>query len=611
MTIQPGRAVLVACVAMAACGQAVWAEQAKPSKKIAVFQLRGPLVETPRGMAFLLIDEPRGTLRSVLKRFDRAAKDKNVAGVALLMDQPVFGWAQAQEIRAGIDRIRKSGRDVFCHIASPYAGGYLVASACSRVYMVPSGTLGLSGVSAEAMYFKGTLDKLGIVADLEHCGAYKGSGEPFTRTGPSKRSQEQMRRLLGDLYDQMVTTIAASRGLRPEDVRAVIDAGPLTASRAAAAKLVDELKYRHEFISDVRRRCEGAEMAMGYGREKGPTVDFASPFGLFQMFKDLMGPKVKRGKGVIALVPVDGMIVDGKSAETIFGETIVGGMTLRNALTKAARDKDVKAVVLRINSPGGSALASDIIHQATQLVRKSGKPLIASMGDMAASGGYYVAAGADAIFADPGTLTGSIGVIGGKLALGGLFDKIGVTTHTYKFGQNADLFNVTRSFDDREREVVRGLMTACYGRFKQVVVDGRGDRLKGDIEDLAGGRIYTGRQAREKGLVDTLGGLDDAVRLAAEKANLTDYQIRVMPRPKTLFDYFREALGLEDEGVRIGVEAGLVRRLGSAGDGADVLPLLGRLAPDCARAAGRMLWRVELLRRESVLTVMPQELVIR
>ncbi len=605
-------ATALSALACAAFGGEVRAASKAPSPKIAVFSLRSPLVEAPRGMVLTLTDEDRGTLRELLTRFGKARKDKAISGVALLLDRPSLGWAQVQDIRAAIAGLREGGKEVHCHLSSGGPGSFMVAAACNRVSMVPSGTLGLMGLSAEGIYLKGLLDKLGIVADMLHCGAYKGSAEPLTRTGPSEEAQEQMNRVLGDLYNQMVETIATSRGLRADEVRDLLDRGPLTARQAAAAKLVDELSYRHEFIGEIRKRFKGAQLARSYGREKGPELDLTSPLGFFKLIKGMVEPSGKKGKDVIALVYVDGMINTGKSAETLFGDMLVGSTTLRSTLLKAAGDKTVKAVVLRIDSPGGSALASDIIYQASQVVRKAHKPLIASMGDVAASGGYYVAVGADAIFAEPGTVTGSIGVVGGKIALGGLFNMIGVTTHTYKFGKNADLYSMTRPFDDRQREVVMALMRDTYGQFKRCVTSGRGGRLKGDIDDLAGGRVYTGRQALDKGLIDKLGGLDQAIRAAAAKAKVTDYEVRIMPKPKTLFDYIGEMLGMEsgdeDASKRSGAEL-LPWLRGLAG--VEGIAALGRLAPSQTRALVRMLMRIELLRDEAVLTVTPEEWMIR
>jgi len=589
------------------------AAESRPSKKIALFSLHGPFVEAPRGLSFSLSGEERGSLREFVGRLHKAAKDDALVGVSLLLEEPVLGWAQTQEIRAAIDLLRANGKEVHCHLASVDERSYMVAAACHRIAVVPGGEVDLTGLVAEGLYFKGLLDKLGIVADLEHCGAYKGSAEPYTRTGPSKERQEQMQLLLGDLYEQVVETIATSRGFTPEQVRALIDRGPFTARQAVAAKLVDELIYRDEFLRDMQKRFAGAELARDYGRRKPAEIDLASPWAFLKLFKDAVEPPKKKAKDVIALVYVEGVITTGTSQEGLFDDLTAGGSTLRRALTEAAEDEGVKAVVLRIDSPGGSALASDIIRRATQVVRKAGKPMVVSMGDTAASGGYYVASGADTIFAEPATITGSIGVVGGKVVLGGLFDKIGITTYTYKFGRHADLFGWSRPFDEHQRQVLRSLMNETYEQFKRCVVDGRGDRLKGDIEELAGGRIYTGRQALAKGLVDRLGGLDDAIRYAAERAKLTDYQIRILPKPKTIFDYLRGAFGLEDEEESVSAGGDVKRWGGYRLDPslATTIGLLGHLAPDHARAAARMLLRVELLRREPVLMVTPQEWSIR
>lgn len=589
------------------------AAETKPSRKIAILQLRGRYSEAPRGLSLSLAGEPRGTMHELLKRFDKAAKDVDVAAVALYIDDPTLGWAQVQEVRAAIGRIRAAGKEVHGHFAAADETTYLAAAACNRVAMVPSGQISLTGVAAQGLYFKGLLDKLGIVADMEHVGAYKGAAEPYTRTGPSAESQEQMRSLMGDLYQQLVEGIATSRDLSPDAVRSLIDRGPFTARQAAAAKLVDELSYRDEFVRDLKKRFPGAELLRNYGRQKGPEVDLASPFAFLKLLKDAMEPTRKRDKNTIALVYIDGVIWSGASQETFFDEALAGSTTLRRALMEAAEDDSIKAVVLRIDSPGGSALASDMIYQAIQIVRKAGKPVITSMGNTAASGGYYTGVGADTVFAQAGTITGSIGVVGGKIALGGLFDKVGITTYTYKFGQNSDLYSYTTPFDERQRQVIRVHMGETYDQFKRCVVDRRGDRLKGDIEDLAGGRVYTGRQAMAKGLVDRVGGLDDALRYAAGQAKLTDYSVRIMPKPRTLFDYIRDAFGFEDDDDQSSARADVLlswMRPGDAGLSA-AIPVFGQLAPNAARSAVRSLLRIDLLRHESVLMITPMDWTVR
>ncbi len=621
------RAALVLVLTAGAAAQA--AEKKKPPKpeaRVAMIRLGGMLSERESMMSLFLTDADHGTLRGFIKRIDQAAGDTSVTAMALILDEPMLAWGQVQEIRAALARLRKAGKKVHCHLAYAGRGSYLVAAACDRVGMVPSGGLMLMGLGAEALYFKGLLDKIGVTADIMHCGAYKGAGEPFTRTGPSAESQQQMNRIFGDLYDQMLEMIAESRGLRKEVVKRIIDRGLLNAREAAAEKLIDELSYRHEFMDNLRKTYKDAELVKHYGRKKGPEIDFSSPFAFFKLLGQMMKTGDGKAKPTIAVVYVDGIITTGKSTESLFGETIVGSRTLRSVLLKAAADKNVKAVVLRVNSPGGSALASDIIHQATQMVRKTGKPLIASMGDLAASGGYYVSAGADTIFADPSTLTGSIGVVGGKVVFGGLFDWAGISTHRYTFGKNAQMFNMTRPFNEHERKVVRGMMTDTYDQFKRVVVAGRRDRLKGEIEDIAGGRIYTGRQAMKKGLVDQLGGLNEAVAFAADRAEIKDYTIRVLPKPKTLFDYINEALGIDDDNdASASVGMGGVPRTACPpapsdaplawvqrnGHAMAALSLAEGASPDVARAIVRLLLRLELLRRESTLTVLPQEWIIR
>jgi len=610
--------IVLACLGAPVAQLLAAAADTRPAistKKVAVFRLHGSIRESPKAFAFSLSMSDRRTLYELVQRLGKAARDPDVAAVAFFLDEPSLGWAQVQELRAAGGRLRSSGKEVHCHLATADERGYMVAAACNRISLVPSGDVSIIGLAAEGLYFKGLLDKLGIVADMEHCGAYKASGEPYTRTGPSKEVQEQMQSLLGDLFEQMVEAIAQSRGLTPERVRELIDRGPLPARHAAGARLVDDLSYRDEFVRDLQRRFPEAELIGNYGRQKSPELDLASPFAFFKLLKDAMEPTKKRGKNEIALVYLDGIIMTGTNEESFFDELISGSTTIRRALLEAADDENIKAVVLRVDSPGGSALASDLIYQAVQVVRKAKKPVVVSMGDTAASGGYYVASGADFVFAEPGTITGSIGVIGGKIALGGLFEKIGITTYTHKFGRHADLFALSRPFDEHQRKVIRDLMTETYDQFKRCVTNGRGDRLKGDIENLAGGRVYTGRQSLQKGLIDRLGGINEAILHAAGQAQLADYQVRILPKPKVFFEYILQALGLapeeeDDEGSQK-AEFGRLGWYRTDTSLSQAIPLLSRLAPAQTRAVVRMLFRIELLRREPVLMVTPQEWLIR
>ena len=581
--------------------------RANAEPKIAHFRLSGPLAEAPSqfGM-FNFGGEPALSLKTLLERFRKARTDDSVKAIMLTLDAPTMGWAQVQELRDAINRFRAVDKDVYCHVESMDTKLYYLASSASHLAVVPTGDVFLTGLYSEMLYYKGLLDKLNCRMDMEHIGEYKGAAEPFTRTGPSDEAKEMQNWLLDSLYGQIVKGIAESRRLSEDRVREIIDDGPYTAEGAKAAGLIDAVEHRQRFVDGMRERYGGRiEIARNYGKGKGPEIDFSSPFGLFKFFSEVMQGATAQTKDAIAVIYAEGIIVTGRSQQALFGGTVLGSTTMRAVLEKAGRDPSIKAVVMRIDSPGGSAIASEIIHDAaSRLARK--KPLIVSMGNVAGSGGYYIAAGAHTIFAEPSTITGSIGVVGGKLVTNGVWSLFGLTSYEYTRGRNADLLNTNRPFTDDQRKHIRDWMTSIYTTFTKRVSDGRGERLKAPIEKIARGRVFTGEQAVENGLVDRLGGLDDAIQFAAREARIVDYDVRVLPKPKTLLDLLMQGFGMgqdDDEtlvtpGRPFGADSALMQA---------VLPLLRQVDPTRAAAIGRMFLRIEMLRQPGVLAVMPTE----
>ena len=608
-------AALFLCGAPVISGAAVEkAEESKekkpPVKKIPYIPLHGSIEESPSELAMLLSGSEARTLRTLLARLEKARTDPDVPAVALSLGQPYIGWAQMQELRQAIEQLKASDKEVHVFLENATPGKYLLASAGSHVTVVPAGDVMLLGMFAEQVYFRGLFDWLGLEADMIHMGAYRGAAEPFTRTGPSPEAKEQTQRLVGDLYEQMVEMTAKSRSLSKEAVKAFMDSGKFTAQAALEAKLIDAVGYRQDFLKRVQDQYgEHAEIRRNYGVKKGPDFDFSNPFAALRTLGKLFQSVVPSKKTSIAVIYVDGPIMSGPSVETLFGMKLVGSSTLRKAFDDARHNDAIKAVVLRINSPGGSALASDIIWNAAERLAKE-KPFIVSMGNVAASGGYYIACGAKTIFAEPGTITGSIGVVGGKIVTMPMWNKIGLTFDETKFGKYADIMNTNRRFSDEERGVILKWMDDVYGNFKERVVAGRKDRLKGKIEDLAGGRVYTGRQALAKGLVDQLGGLKEAIHLAAKEAKIEDYAIRILPEPKSFLDLFMQGIGGSDpEEVRS--DPNFVRDVLSGGSVGETLRGLRRLDPAKVAALVRGLAILQGLREESVLTAWPGEILIR
>ena len=422
---------------------------------------------------------------------------------------PTAGWGQVQELRDAITRFRTSGKPAYAHLEFCVNKEYYLATACTKVFAVPNALLDITGLETEVTFFRSTLDKLGVQAQFEGVGKYKNAPNQFTETGFTEPHREQMEALLDSLNGEYVSAIAKAREKSAEEVQALIDEGPYDAAAAKKAGLVDELLYRDQLV----QRLSGAE-------EVKP------------------GRYVKRSRGVgfdsrprIALVYAVGEIISGESQTSPFGGTFAGSDTVAEALREAREDSGIKAILLRVDSPGGSGTASDVIWREVELARKS-KPVVVSMGDLAASGGYYISMGSDAIVAQPGTITGSIGVFGGKFSLRGLYDKLGISKEILVRGENAALFSEYRPWSDQERKRVRAMMVAFYDDFIAKAAKGRGKKPD-EVHAIAQGRVWTGAEARRIGLVDQLGGLDVALALAKERAHIgKDQEVRLVELPE-------------------------------------------------------------------------------
>ena len=516
----------------------------KESRKVrlAHIKLVGQLPESPGKMS--LFGDLGVDLRKTIARLDKASKDNTIEGVVLEIGPASLSRGKLNEIRQAISRVRSSGKKVFAQLESAAGSQYLLASACDEIVMPEAGILVIPGIHAEMSYYKELLGKLGIEADMMHVGESKGAAEPFTRTSMSEPVKKNLTAMIDDLYDQMVTMIASDRHMKVKEVRALIDEGLITVTKAHKAGLVDRVVYPDEFRDQLTKEYEADKLVyvLNYAKKKVDT-DFSGPMGMIKLFQTMMGAgsSKARSKGpAIALVYAVGPINTGKSENDPFGGQMMGSTTIVEALEKAAKDDKVKAIVMRINSPGGSALASDLIWRATQ---STDKPIVASMGDVAASGGYYIAMGADRIVAEPGTITGSIGVVGGKLAMKGLYDKIGLTTDVISRGKNSSIFSATEKFTDSEREVVGDMMHDIYRIFTTKAATGRKMDVK-KLEKLAGGQVYTGRDAKRNGLVDELGTLKDAIQVAKRLAGLdpeTEVELKVLPKAKNPLEALFEA----------------------------------------------------------------------
>jgi protease IV len=493
-----------------------------------VLNLAGGIPEEPSSSELAPFLERRPpSLRTLVESLDRAATDARLKSVVLRVSfLPDTGWGKVQELRDAIARFRKSGKPAYAHLEFSGNKEYYLASACDKIYVVPTALLDVTGLAAEVTFFRGTLDKLGVEAQFEGVGKYKNAPNQFTERGFTEPHREQMEELLDSVYGQYLDAIARARGKTPEQIQVALDAGPYDGPAALKAGLVDELVYEDQ----LQERLKDAE-------EVTPT----------RYVKASRGFRFD-GRPKLALVYVVGEILPGESQDSPLGGSFAGSDTVAEALRNAREDDDVKAVIIRVDSPGGSGTASDVIWREVELTRKK-KPVVVSMGDVAASGGYYVAMGSDAIVAQPGTITGSIGVFGGKFSMRGLYEKLGLSKEILKRGQHADLFDEYRPWTDEERARIHEMMASFYTRFVTKAAEGRKKSYE-EMDAVAQGRVWTGADALERGLVDRLGGLEVALSLAKERANIPGaqaVQLVVLPERKGLLETFleRQEEGLE------------------------------------------------------------------
>lgn len=586
------------------------AGEAKPATEsvVAVFSMDGPVVETPMGDDFLFGSIGAESLHDLVERLEKARDDKRVKAVALVIGDASLGLAQVEEIRRVLDEIKAAGKEVYAHADSLSLRDYTLACGASKLSVVPTGDLWIMGLYGESPYLRGLLDKIGVKPDFLTCGAYKSASEIFMRKGPSPEADAMQNWLMDGVFETNVALIAAGRRVPAEKVRQWIDGGPYTAAKALKAGLIDAAEFRQDFVAGLKTKF-GADVKLDtrYGKQRGPEVDLSSPLGVFKLWADILGgtPRKKPTKDAVAIVYVDGPILPGKSTPSPFGpERVAYSTPISKALDQAAEDKSIKAVVLRVHSPGGSATASEIILNATKRV-KAKKPFVVSMGGVAGSGGYYVACGSEMIFADASTITASIGVVGGKFATTDLWNRIGVAWKGYKRGANAGMLSSEDIFTAAEREKLQAWMNEIYDVFKGHVTAARGNRLKKQLDELAGGRVYTGRQALDLGLVDKIGTLRDAVRHVAGQAKLKDYDVRIIPRPKNFMEVLIEELGGKESAEKsISLSPLVARHYRGLLEAA--LPHLETLEPERLAAIKTALLRLSLLQDQRAVLMMPE-----
>ena len=510
--------------------------------------LQGEIPEEPPSSDLGAIFERQPpSLRTLVESLERAADDPRVSAVVLRVSVlPEAGWATAQELRDAVGRFRRSGKPAYAHLEFCGNKEYYLASGCDKIFALPSALIELTGLRSEVSFFKGTLEKVGIQAQFEGVGKYKNAPNQFTESGFTGPHREQMEALLDSLYGQYVAAIAQGRRRTPDQVRAIVDGGPYDGPSALKAGLVDELLYQDQLDA----RLKGASRLT-----PGRYVKGARGLGF-------------DGRPKIALVYVVGDIIPGRSQNSPLGGGFAGSDTVAEALKDAREDDSLRAILLRVDSPGGSGTASEVIWREVALARQK-KPVVVSMGDVAASGGYYVAMGSDAIVAEPGTITGSIGVFGGKFSLRGLYDKIGINKEILLRGQHADVFSAYRPWSDEERARIRELMESFYKDFVTKVDQSR-HKSYDEVDAIAQGRVWTGAEAHHHGLVDRLGGFDVALDLAKDKARIgkgQEVRLVLLPERKSLLEQLLER---QDDGTQTALPAdvrSLLRWAVMLGDG--------------------------------------------
>ncbi len=455
-------------------------------------------------------------LGDIEKTFRIAKHDPNVVGAVIGIGSNDYGIGRLQGVRKAVKDFKSAGKKTIFYAHKCSTGNYLVAAACDQIILHPSGEVRLIGLRSELSFYKGTLDRLGMRANLEHIGDYKSATNVFTRESMSDAQREAQNSILDDLYDQVCESISNDRDVERNGVKMLIDHGPYTARQAVESRVVDRLAYRSE-LEEISREVSGRNHSL-VGAKKYLNTGLRD--------HDWKVPLPR-----IAIIEANGMMVTGESFSDPFtGARTMGAATIARTIRRVREDDSIKATVLRINSGGGLVLAADIIWR--ELMRlKQIKPLIVSMGDVAGSGGYYIAVPAHTIVAQPGTITGSIGVIGGKFSLKQFYDKIGLRKEIVKRGRHSNFYSDYGDYTPEERVIVRKQIAEIYDDFIKKVAESR-NLSEEEVDRIGQGRIWTGKQAKKNGLVDRLGGIDLALSIARKRAGLGKQQVEIIRLPR-------------------------------------------------------------------------------
>jgi protease-4 len=498
-----------------------------PDNSVLALKIEGDLPDyVPDDITRRLLGQDDQSLTSLLAQIKKAKADKRISGILLEIDPAGAGWGKTDEIREAIADFRASGKPIYAYMEYGANKEYYLATACDKIFVAPPGDLYVNGLAAEVMFFRGSLDKLGIYPDVMQIGKYKNAPDQFTRKEMSDSHREVMNSILDDLFNRIVEAAAKARKKTPDEVRAIIDNAPLHAGDAANAGMIDGAMYRDEVEKELKKR-------LGYKDSDDLHIVRGSDYK--RVSQESLG--LNKGER-IAVIYASGGIGSGRSSNSPTGEQTVGSDTVSKAISDAAENKNIKAIVLRVDSPGGSSYASDIIWHAVE-VAKQRKPVVVSMADLGASGGYYISCNANKIVAEPSTITGSIGIFAGKPVLKDFYNWLGISNEYVMRGKLAGIFRETEKFSPEERARFEAqIKNTYYNDFVPKVAKGRGKDPE-YIDSIGQGRVWMGSQAKANGLVDEFGGLDRAVEVAKQLANIpADKSVQrvILPYPRSIFD---------------------------------------------------------------------------
>ncbi|RMH14732.1 MAG: signal peptide peptidase SppA [Planctomycetota bacterium] len=507
---------------------------------LAWLEISGTPIEQPSPFAWLGLEEG-DTLRSLVERIDEVTYQDGVEGLVIRLKDAGLGTTHIQELGEALNRVRASGKKVHVFAENYGTAELLLGSFADEVLIQSGGAVSLPGMYMEEMFLRDTLEWIGLRPDFVQIGDYKGASEAMMNSEPSGPWEENISGLLDSLYENMRDMIKQGRGLNDAELdRAMERAWWASDTDAIELGLIDGA-VDLPVLMDHLEESYGGEVEIAYDLNEtssGFSFDAANPFAIFSMLS--AEPKHVARRPTIAVLHIDGAIIDGDSTPAgILGGAQVGSRTIRNAIEDIIDQDMIKGVVVRIDSPGGSAIASEIIWQGLQRLKEE-KPVWVSVGSMAASGGYYIAVGGSKIYANPSSIVGSIGVVGGKIAMGGLYDKVHLNVVERTRGPMAGLMGSKKPWTDSERELIRQRMTETYDQFVGRVVDGREGI---DISKTAEGRLFVGPRARELNMVDEIGGLDDALHDLAAEIGLDDFEVMDFPGPKSFAEMIEEMFG--------------------------------------------------------------------